>query len=54
MRKAATIKITAGGDTLSGIYPYLELIAHQNGLNLCNARQFAIARKVYEKSIQCN
>jgi hypothetical protein len=54
MRKAATIKVTAGGDTLTGIYPYLELIAQQNGLNLCNAREFKIARSIYEKSIICN
>lgn len=54
MNTKATIIVTSGGDTLSGIYPYLLIIAEQNGLNLKKAREFNIARKIYEKSIQCN
>jgi len=50
----AVFIITAGGDTLSGILPYLECIAEQNGLDLKVAREFKIARQIYERSIMYN
>ena len=46
--------VSAGGDSISQIRPYLELIAEQNKLNLSIAREFKIARNIYERSIRYN
>mgnify|MGYP006910107798 CR=1 FL=1 len=43
--------VTAGGDTVNQILPYLQIIADQNGLNLSRLREFKIARQIYERSI---
>jgi hypothetical protein len=48
------ISIKVGREKLDDIYPYLELIAEQNGLNLNKAREFKIARKIFERSIMQN
>jgi hypothetical protein len=49
-----SIKATTGGQTLTAIYPALRIIATQNGLNLNVAREFKIARAIYERSLILN